>query len=373
MGSATLCRWRAVIATLCVLCAPASRAAADSAFFGLLRARDLTPFGFLRLDMRPSHAISVPPGTWAIEMELAYQNTWALSEGVERYLSSLPGRRELGAAELQSILDLPGENYLVDVELSQLDVTVHHKLTPDWGAYLTLSGAAYSGGFLDAAIEQFHDVFGFSTFGRPAAARNDVNMLFDLQSMQSASFEAPTNGGLLDPTIGVRYSGAPMPDAWNLVLEAAVKLPIEGRRPFLSTGRTDFGIQGMLQRVSKSHALYIDVSAVYYAGTEGIVPSASQILPTLVLGYERRLTPRTNAILQTYTSPSVYSRKETELEELLKTKYQLSLGIRHRTGPHLFSFAVTENLQNFNNTPDIGFQFGWARNIRSGARTDQKL
>jgi hypothetical protein len=26
----------------------------------------------------------------------------------------------------------------------------------------------------------------------------------------------------------------------------------------------------------------------------------------------------------------------------------------------LFSFAVTENLQNFNNTPDIGFQLGWA-------------
>jgi hypothetical protein len=25
----------------------------------------------------------------------------------------------------------------------------------------------------------------------------------------------------------------------------------------------------------------------------------------------------------------------------------------------LFTFGITENLQNFNNTPDIGFQFGF--------------
>ena len=36
----------------------------DRGYFGLLRARDLTPFGFLRLDMRPAHAVSAPAGTW---------------------------------------------------------------------------------------------------------------------------------------------------------------------------------------------------------------------------------------------------------------------------------------------------------------------
>ena len=47
------------------------------------------------------------------------------------------------------------------------------------------------------------------------------------------------------------------------------------------------------------------------------------------------------------------------LDELLATKYQLSLGLRHRRGANLFTFAVTENLHNINNTPDIGFQSGW--------------
>ena len=73
--------------------------AAENEFLGLLRARDLTTFGFLRLDMRPAHAIHSPPGTWAIEAEFAHQNTWALSRGARDYLDSLPGRRTLGPDE----------------------------------------------------------------------------------------------------------------------------------------------------------------------------------------------------------------------------------------------------------------------------------
>lgn len=348
-----------LLGLLALLVMPQGQAANEGAFFGLLRARDLTPFGYLRLDMRPAYSGTPAPGTWAIEAELAYQNTWALSEEVERYLTELPGRRELGPAEYQAILDLPGENYLLDQELAQLDITLHYQIAANWGAYLILSGSSYRGGFLDSTIEGFHDTFGFSTFGRPAAARNDVNILLDLNSIQYAAFEAPTSGGLLDPTIGVRYSGVSMPERWKLVLESAVKVPVRGRRALLSTGRTDFGMQATLQRFGNSHALYASLSGVYYAGTSGFVPSDSQIIPTLVLAYERRITSHTNAILQGYISPSIYEKDQTELDELLATKYQLSLGLRHRRGANLFTFAVTENLQNINNTPDIGFQLGW--------------
>jgi dsDNA-specific endonuclease/ATPase MutS2 len=78
------------------------------------------------------------------------------------------------------------------------------------------------------------------------------------------------------------------------------------------------------------------------------------------LGYERRFTPNTHVILQAYASPSVYSNRDTDLDELLADKYQASLGIYHRIGYGLISFAITENLQNLNNTPDIGFQLGFA-------------
>src|SRR5882672_9700433 len=153
---------------------PASADPESGMFYGLLRSRDLSPFGFLRLDMRPAHAVSIEPGTWAFETEIDYQNTWALSPEVEDYLTSLEptGRRRIGPAEVQAIRDLPGENYLLDIEAATLAFTAHYKLSPDWTLYGTLSAISYTDGFFDNTIEQFHKALGFSTFGRPAVERN---------------------------------------------------------------------------------------------------------------------------------------------------------------------------------------------------------
>jgi hypothetical protein len=335
-------------------------AVADSDFVGLLRARDLTTFGFLRLDMRPAHAIHAPKGTWAIETELGHQNTWALSRGARDYLDSLSGRRALGPGEVADILALPGENYVFDVELATLDVVLHYKFADRWGGYLVMSGVNYSGGFLDSAVETFHDAFGFDNNGRPAVRRNDVNLVADLRNADIAVFNAPTRGGLLDPTVGIRYSSPEAVQGWNLVFEAAAKIALRGEKEFLSTGATDYGVQATLQRFGDHHAWYVGASAVYYDGRSSITPTDPQIVPTLVLGYERHLGTRTHVILQAYVSDSVYSRADTDLDELLGMKYQLSLGMYRRIGRGVLSFAITENLQNFNNTPDVGIQLGFA-------------
>ncbi|HWK49009.1 MAG TPA: DUF3187 family protein [Steroidobacter sp.] len=344
-----------------VLGLPAAHAD-DGQLYGLLRSRDLSPFGFLRLDMRPAHAVSIEPGHWAFETELGYQNTWALSPNVERYLTNLEssGRRALGANELQAIRDLPGENYLVDLELALLDVTFHYKLSDIWTTYLILSGVSYQGGFLDSAIEGFHDTFGFSTFGRPAVKRNQVNLIYDLKSTQYASLEAPTDGGLLDPTLGVRYAGWRLPGNWHVTAELAVKIPIAGRRSLLSTGRTDYGVQLAFQRKGLRNGFYVNAAAVYYDGASQVSPQQQQVIPTVIFGYERVLTERTNFNLQGYASKSPYTHRETDLQDLLGEKYQLSVGIRHRRDNFLITFGITENLQNVNNTPDIGFQVGLA-------------
>ncbi|HKU14966.1 MAG TPA: DUF3187 family protein [Steroidobacteraceae bacterium] len=356
----TVIRFLSVAAVCFVV--PAANAAGTNEwdYFGLLRARDLTPFGFLRLDMRPTHARIAQSSGWSIESELAYQNTWALSPEVERYLGTLQGRREIGPAELAAIRALPGENYLADFELALLDVTLQYKFSSQWAGYVVLSGVHYGGGFLDGTIEKFHDTFGFSDFGRPAVVRNGTSYILDLKNSQVALFEAPTSGGLLDPTFGLRYSGITLGKDWKVILEAAAKVPVRGREDLLSTGRTDYGMQMTLQKFAGHHAWYAAGSAVYYAGSPNFAPNDSKIIPTLVVGYERQLTANTHAILQGYASPSVYSHRDTDLDDLLATKYQLSLGVYHRIGAGLISFAVTENLQNLNNTPDIGFQLGFA-------------
>jgi len=355
-------RLPASIGLFALLMSPALVNAEEARFYGLLRSRDLTSFGFLRLDMRPAYAVSIEPGNWAFETELGYQNTWALSPEVEHYLSRLEptGRRDLGPADYEAIKALPGENYLLDLESGNADFTVHYKFSPHWTGYVIASAVSYQGGFLDSTIESFHNTFGFSDFGRPAVKKNDVNLIYDLKSTQFASFDSPSDGGITDPTLGVRFAGFDMPAEWAFSMEGAVKVPIDGERPLLSTGKTDVGIQASVQHFSDHHAFYVDMAAVYYAGADFPVKQSSQIVPTLVVGYEKTLTERTNLNLQGYISRSVYSHDETDLDELLGLKYQLTLGFRHRIEGFLISFGFTENLQNVNNTPDIGLQLGLA-------------
>jgi hypothetical protein len=343
---------------MAALCVPAA-AADELQFQGLLRARDLSPFGYLRLDMRPAYAATLEPGVWAIETEAAYQNTWAVSPEVERYLNSLSGRRELGPDEVQSIRNLPGENYLVDLELAQVDVALHYQFSDAFGAYVILSGTSFGGGFLDSTIEDFHRAIKAPKFGRPAVSRNRANLLFDLKSSQYVALDLPDSSGLLDPVVGVRYTNSTLMEPWKLTLESAIKIPIGDRGSAFSTGRTDFGAQLSLQRFWRQQAVYLDLAAVYYSGMRQFVPEPARVLPTLIVGYERKLTEHTNAIIQGYVSRGVYEREQTDLAELLGNKYQVSAGLRHRSGNHLITFAVTENLQNINNTPDIGFQLGW--------------
>jgi uncharacterized protein DUF3187 len=335
--------------------------AAGADLYGMLPARDLSPFGFLRLDMRPTQAVLPDTGRWSVETEFATQNTWAMSPEVDRYLKSLEplGRRPLGEAELAAIRDLPGENYLIDLEMTTVDVTTHYRFSSHLSGYLITSAVSYDRSFLDGAVERFHHAFGLNSYGRPAIARGGVNLIYDLKSASYAQLgRSPSSGGLLDPTIGLRYSGIPLGRAWSLSLDAAVKVAVAGERELLSTGKSDVGLQAAAQWRGERQAFYANASAVYYSGGEFMVETQHQIVPTIVLGYEYALTANTNLNVQGYASTSVYSRSDTDLEELLGNKYQVTAGFRHRRNDVVISFGITENVQNMNNTPDIGLQFG---------------
>jgi hypothetical protein len=266
----------------------------------------------------------------------------------------------MDAQLIQAIQDLPGENYLLDLESATLDVAVHYKLSSQWSVYAIATAVSYHGGFMDWGIEKFHQNFGFDTFGRHALARGGTNLIYDLKGAQVVLLEAPHPQGFLDPTLGVRYVGIKLPGRWQMSVEASAKIPLAGARPLLSTGRTDYGMQASVRRLGERNALHLDFAAVYYAGEDLPSPHGAQMIPTLVIGWERRLTGRTNFNLQGYASQSVYRHEQTDLEELLGEKFQLSLGFRHRFDCCVVSFAATENLQNLNNTPDVGFQFGFA-------------
>jgi hypothetical protein len=329
---------------------------------GLLRARDLTPFGLLRLDMLPAHTADAEVGQWTFEAKYAYQNTFVLSDNARDYLETRGiGRRPLRPQDAAAILALPEDAYLVDGEVGYADLIVQRRTSAYWSVYLTIPYIQYGEGALDSTIEGFHDAIGFSQQGRDLVARNRFAIIYGVGDVEFAQLDRDVRGGFGDPVIGVRYS-LPQPRfGWDIVAEAAAKIVVDGERFLLSTGEHDIGAQITLQRrlgSSGRHAVYLSGSAVYYAGGPEIPGDESEIIPTLIGGYSYGVTQRTSVILQGYASRSVV--QHSTVEELTEDKYQLSLGLQSRGNSVLWSFAVTENISNFENTPDIGVQFGLA-------------
>ena len=329
---------------------------------GLLRARDLTPFGLLRLDMLPAHTADAEAGTWTFEIQYAYQNTFILSRNVRDYLETRGvGRQPLRPQDAAAILALPDDAYYIDGEIGLADLIVQRRVNEYWSAYLTIPYIHYGEGVLDSTIESFHDAFGFSQQGRDLVARNRFQLLYKIGDIQFAQLERSTTGGFGDPVLGVRYSLPEPRFGWDVVVEAAAKLAVDGERFLLSTGEHDFGLQATLQRrfgETGRHSVYLAGSAVYYAGGPEVPADETQVIPTLIVGYSLGLTKRTSVILQGYASRSVI--QNTDIDELTEEKYQLSLGLQSRRRNVLWSFAVTENISNFGNTPDVGVQLGVA-------------
>ncbi|HEV8582581.1 MAG TPA: DUF3187 family protein [Thermoanaerobaculia bacterium] len=362
-------RWVRIscLAVLGGLCALAPAAAAEDGWqtLGLMRVRDMTPFGISRLDMLPAHAVPATPGTFAFEVTLSYQNTWALSENVKDYLKARGvERKEIGKEDIAAIIALPGDAYLVDGEFGLVDLTLHYRTSRHVGVYATIPYFTTQGGFLDSTIESFHDAVGFSSAGREFVPRNRWLAVGSLERT-TIVIDGPPDDEFGDPVFGVRYSLAPSVDRYNVVLEAATKLVLfDSDSRLVSTGLDDFGLQLSLQRFFSRNALYLSFAEVYYQSPD---PGLSKDIwiPTVVAGWETRIAQHTNLILQGYFSRSAV--QETTLDELSANKIQATIGIQRIYRGNVIRFGITENLANFDNTPDVGVNLSVAR-ILFGSR-----
>jgi len=338
--------------------APSPSAEPKWEMLGLMRVRDMTPFGMSRLDMLPAHAVAATPGTYAFEITASYQNTWALSDNVKEYLAQRGIKRgAIGPSDIAAIQALPGDAYLVDGELGLADLTLHYRATPHLGLYATIPYYTFEGGFLDSTIEGFHKLIGNGSAGRDFAPRNRFKAVVFLDRASLILEDAPGNE-FGDPVFGIRYSLSAHPERFNVVFETAAKVVLDHSSRLVSTGRNDYGWQVSLQRFLRRNAFYLTLSEIYFKSPDTGL-SADLWIPTVIAGWETRLTRHANFIVQGYASKSTV--QETRLDELSAPKIQATLGIQWRSRGRVLRFGITENLANFDNTPDIGVNLSFGR------------
>src|SRR5437867_11373984 len=116
----------AAAAGLALLALGATPARGETELLGPVRIRDMTPFHLTRLDMLPAHAVAAGRGSWAIEADLSYTNTFVMSDNVRSYLGGRHTREPLTQADVDAIFGLGEDAYYVDGEAGLLDLTIHY-------------------------------------------------------------------------------------------------------------------------------------------------------------------------------------------------------------------------------------------------------
>lgn len=324
----------------CLLCVPAALA------------RDLNAFTILRLDLPSPAELPTPREGWSFDARLGHQNTWSMSPNVQDYFESRPVRRRMGPADIAEIRALPYEKFLVDLEMSVADFTLHRRLDDRWSAYAILGAVSYSGGFMDATIERFHDAFGFREYVRGAVPRNQVTIIADTGRTQYARLGAPS-GGVLDPVLGIRYR------VGSFAIDAALKVPIDGERDFVSNGGVDVGVQAAWRGEWGAHTVHASANVVSTRGGGILETSGRRVAHAMTGGYEYGFGQGTSGLFEVRLGDYGLKASDTAIDGLRKEKGQIAFGVKHRSGRSTISIRVLEAFAAYNGLPDLGFQLGW--------------
>jgi hypothetical protein len=330
--------------------------AEDVALVGPLRIRDVSPLSLFRLDMPPAHGVNAIERGWGFELGHTHSNLYLLSKTAETWLQQRGLRENLSLAEAEELLEEPGDVFLFDGEVSVLNVTAGYAFSPRWQAMVTVPYHSYGGGLLDRPIENFHEAVGLGHDGRPYLPRNSVHVVARLGEQQQVIVTDDGSSGLGDAVLTVRYNRELAEKLFG-VLEGAARLPTGKQHLYFSKQDPEFGIQTSLQYQKGIHGYYASLSYIWVAD-EPFFPDVSDT-PTLMLGFERRLSDSmTSVLLQGTWSQSTI--RGVERSDLTKARMQVSLGLRRQIGRFSTSIALTENIVHLNNTPDVGLHVGMA-------------
>lgn len=168
--------------------------------------------------------------------------------------------------------------------------------------------------------------------------------------------DRPDPAGFADPYLGLRYAFPGTPGGWRFSSQVAVKPPIADEEEFRSTGSVDFGGQLTIDRHWSHHALILNVAAVKagrFRFTESFEPP---LLTSATLSYLYRFQKTVIAIQGLVAENAFSDLGGSALGDL---ELQVTLGLKRTTSAGVFGIAFTENISNFDNTPDIGLHLTW--------------
>ncbi|MEZ5549738.1 MAG: DUF3187 family protein [Pseudomonadales bacterium] len=134
------------------------------------------------------------------------------------------------------------EQLELDGETTRLALTFTRGLGDDWEIGATIPLLHASGGFLDATVEDWHDIIGASNAQRNVRARNQLNFIYQRGGDVRIRIE-DSSTGVGDIALFARYQLlAADDDSRKLTLHGGLKLPTGSYQHLRGSGAADYSL-----------------------------------------------------------------------------------------------------------------------------------
>jgi len=232
---------------------------------------------------------------------------------------------------------LPTETLIIDSESQALNLAIRRRLGERIELRVDVPWVRHSGGFLDAAIKDWHSVLGLSNSARETP-NDQLQLLYERDGTTYFDLSSSTSG------IGdVRLSAA---YAWPAVtLRAGVKLPTGDAARLTGSGATDFSFGAYVDRQGTFLQRNLDYSGfagVLAIGKGDVLPAFQRdTVPFGGLALRWHATERLALTTQWYVQGSYF---DIDIDEIGGTTLQLGVGADYRFEQSLLRLAIAEDI-----------------------------
>lgn len=283
-------------------------------------------------------------------MLLGVPSGWTDLGGDRVELSWTVANHAFGAASGAEALLLDGETHTVTLRVQRrVNTRVSLGLEVPW--------VVTGGGFLDRAIDRWHDAFGLSEGIRPSLPRNDLRFVYARDGVEQYRRDRSTSGaGDLHGAAVVRLLGAGRPEEPRLRLDftADIDLPTGDSDRLTGNDGTDLAAGLRLGSASASRLAWMLGAGLLWPGDIDLaLPPASGRVMYYELALAWSATPGIDLLLGLDGHGGLY---ESRLAPLGKSALQLGAGALWRLGPRYgLRLGVFEDLRT-DTAPDFAVE-----------------
>ncbi len=207
---------------------------------------------------------------------------------------------------------------------------------------------AFSDGFMDGFLDEYHSTFGLPDYGRNNRPKNDF--LYEIRRDGALVIKGKTGIGLGDIRLAVKKPLI-VSDGFSLSINGDVELPTGSAKKGYGNGNLDAGISVLLDKgISESVMTYWNFGAVFPGDVKGYQKIDLENFIHGGVAVEAAVKKNFSLLCQLQGQSRIYPK--TDLIAVDRAAYLLIFGGRYYSGKHSFELSLAEDI-NTSGAPDF--------------------